>query len=208
MKNVLKLAWLSALAIVAVTSLTTVSADYSEKWMRGERGEKNQPTAEQQAEMEAHKAALEEAVKNNDFAAFEALRVEAKAKKAELMAERTESSDWANRPERAEKEEPTEAERVEKFNELVAYYNENWELPKKEMKKKGKRKWTLNVGQKWKVKAMLNNLDNPEKVAKILTRINEKITAIEESDMDETRKEKVLWLLAWIQEIFEEASAS
>jgi len=194
MKNSIKLVAISAIAVFAFTSIASVSADYSEK-KKGMRTEKTEITEEQKAAMEAHRAALEEAVKNNDYETFSSLREE---NRAEKEANRSDDA-----PEREGKEELSEEEMKAKFDEMVLYYNENGELPKKEMKKR--RKGSLNDSQKGKVKRVLKNLNNPEKVEKILAKVTNKIELLEASDMEEERKEKILGMLEGIRELLEES---
>gem|GEM_PF-3743258 len=77
--------------------------------------------------MSVHKSAIEEAVKNNDYGAFVSAQEE---RKASMEANRPEDA-----PEKAEREEKTEEEKKAHFDEMVAYYSENGELPEKKMKK-------------------------------------------------------------------------
>ncbi len=102
-------------------------------------------------ELVAHKQAMEAlktqtqsqvltAVQNNDFAAFQSIKEEMKAKKKELRDARDTDS---TRPERVRPELTAEQlaakaeKQLERFDAMVEYYNTNGELP--ELTRKGKR---------------------------------------------------------------------
>lgn len=77
----------------------------------------------------AHREALETAVKNNDFAAFDAA---IESHKATMEAIDDDDDRHHNRP------ELTDEQKQEKFQKLVEYYTENGELPPHLEKRMGK----------------------------------------------------------------------
>ncbi len=97
---------------------------------------------ERKATHDEAKAELTEIVKANDFAWFQAHVEENKANKEAKMIERAAES-GKELKERKVRPEPTEEELREKFDAMVAYYEENWEL-----KQKGKRGWH-GFGKGW-----------------------------------------------------------
>ena len=114
---------------------------------------------EKRAEKEAYKAKIESIVAANDFVSFkttlEAKKAEKLANKQERVAEKLASAteeEKAKILERQAKVEErisdrgskTEDQLQEKFNEMVTYYNENWELPSRKGKRGGKKGW-----QRW-----------------------------------------------------------
>ena len=170
---------------------------------------------EHHADMEENKAAVEEAVANNDFAAFQALH---EAKRAEMEAKRQERIDAGEdvkEPREGSEEltdEEKEAKMRERFDEMVAYYDENGELPEMEHKGKkgmdwGKRKSRFGAAHKGIVKNVIANV-NPDRLAAALDRIDDKIENIEANDaLDEDQKDLILDLLAGIEEMIEEVLA-
>lgn len=168
--------------------------------------EKFTEMVERYAEKEEHKAALEEAVAANNFAAFTALH---EAHRAEKQA-RAEENGKEPREHEELSDKEKEEELQEKFTELVDYYEEHGVLPEREMKgkkwiKKWIKKWFKRVvkhfgaSRKGLVKNALAHVSD-ERLEHALTKIAHKIELVENNDqLDEERKEIVLDLLAGIQ---------
>lgn len=83
----------------------------------------------------AHREAIETAVKNNDFAAFDAA-MEAHKTAMEAL------DDGDDHPRHTERPTLTDEQKQEKFDKLVEYYTENGELPqRKHAMGRGHKRW-------------------------------------------------------------------
>ncbi len=117
--------------------------------------EKFAEIVEKTVQKTVRKAQMEAAVAAGDYETFSSLKETFKAEKetmkeakiAERLATATDEEKVeieariARKSERkSQKEEKTEEEKIEKFNELVTYYNENGELPVRAKKGKGHKK--------------------------------------------------------------------
>lgn len=184
-------------------------------WEKGQGhwGEMVTKHAEHTAEREENKAQLETVVAANDFDGFVVLRAEHKAEMEERAA--AEWKELKEREDRPEREEPTDEEMRAHFDEMVAYYNENGELPEPEMRmnktqgkkvagvaKKARKGW-LSDGQRDRVQTVVNNIEDTDRLENILEKISTIIETLASKDIEEERKETILGTLETIQAMIE-----
>jgi hypothetical protein len=183
---------------------------------------------------EAHHAAIEEAVMNNDFDAF----VTAHKEWTEIMHKEHEEDMDEGDDEREDNHEMTEEKLQERFDSLVAYYNENGELPEMQMEDRknnmNERKEEMrdnmeqrrdNIRERVRnrvegnkqrhflpkhrgiIKNAVKNADG-DQLKVLLEKIEKRMELIEaEENMNENHKDKVLDFLLGIMETIEEMLA-
>ena len=149
------------------------------------------------------KMKTEEAVKNNDFAAFVAVVEEMRAAKKAMK------DDHAGENNDREGHEFSDEKLQKKFEKLTTYYVENGTLP--EMKGKGKGGVRMKKFARGKLKSSHKGLvmkaitnSSSDTLERVLEVIEKRVEKMESSDMGEEKKMSVIEMLEGIAQVIVE----